>query len=510
MPTKTIRRTLEYASLAKESIRLRWTRNDKSREAAQRLVAQRLGKLRGLPQKVGQMMAFSADQQRRDAFGDLFESADPLPWQTMRPILEQTWEVDPDTLFEKFETVGKAASLGQVHAATLAGGRKVAIKVQYPGIREAVLTDLKGLGWLAKPFGNMSRGFDLEGYRSTILEGLEEELDYRIEAKNQREFATGPGNCAEIIVPQVDEALSSENILVTEWVDGDSWATVQANWSESDKSELGRRLFSWFLSCIFSHGLVHADLHPGNVRFLRGTQGPKIVLYDFGSLYRMSTQERAFLLRLIDATRRQCEAPLPLLAGLGFNADLLQPLAGRLPALCRVLFEPFCVEHPYDVSQWRLSERLNELLGEQRMNFRMAGPPRLIFLMRAFQAVLTYLKGLDAKVMWGRLIEEHIRRQRTQVDRLILPKLASEDFSVLAKQMKVEVRRDGRVKACVALPASAIDRLEDFLDPQTLSRIKQEALDLEAIVRDVRKRGYAPGPVFELADHHRDVKVWLE
>lgn len=510
MPTNTIHRTLEYAGLAKDSLRLRWTRDDKSRQAARRLVAQRLGKLRGLPQKVGQMLAFSSDEQHQDAFGGLFEDAEPLPWSTMRPILTEAWEVDPETLFEQIEPHGKAASLGQVHAATLSQGRKVAIKIQYPGIREAVLADLKGLGWLAQPFGNLRRGFDLEGYQAAILAGLEEELDYRREATNQRQFAAGPGNCHEVIVPRVDAELSSETILVSEWIDGDSWETVQANWTAPEKAELGRRLLRWFLESVFTHGLVHADLHPGNVRFIRGSDGPQIVLYDFGSVYRLTLEERLSLLRLIEATRQQSEAPLPLLAALGFNADLLAPLSARLPALCRVLLEPFCVEHPYNTQQWKLSERLNSLLGNERMNFRIAGPPRLLFLLRAFQAVITYLKGLDAQVMWGRLIQEQLQRHRTEIDQLPLPRLEAADFSVLARQLKVQVKRGDRVKACVTLPASAIDRLEEFLDPETRKRIEREGLDLAAIVQDVRRRGYVPGPVFELTDPLRDVKVWLE
>ncbi|RCS56025.1 AarF/ABC1/UbiB kinase family protein [Bremerella cremea] len=510
MTLKTIQRTIAYANLAKDSLQLRWARDDKSREAAQRLVAQRLGKLRGLPQKVGQMLAFSSDEQRQDAFGGLFESAEPLPWATMRPILEQAWEVDPETLFEKIETQGKAASLGQVHAATLTKGTKVAIKIQYPGIRNAVLADLKGLTWLAKPFGNLQRGFDLAGYQTTILAGLEEELDYRREAANQREFAAGPGSSSEVIVPRVDETLSTENILVSEWIDGDTWEKVQAEWTQQEKTELGQKLLRWFLESLFTYGQVHADLHPGNIRFIRGCGGPKIVLYDFGSVYRLTDTQRWTLLRLIDATRRQSEAPLPLLAELGFDVDLLQPLSGRLPALCRILLEPFCSDYPYDVRQWKLSPRLNELLGDERMNFRIAGPPRLLFLLRAFQAVITYLTGLDAQVMWGKLVEPHLQRERAAYGKLSLPKIVSDDFSTLAQKLKVQVKRGGMVTACVTLPASAIDRLEDFLDPQTCQKIAEERLDLKAIVRDVRHRGYVPGPVFELTDPQRDVKVWLE
>lgn len=501
---------MDYARLAKSSLQLRWSHDAKSREAAHRLVAQRLGKMRGLPQKVGQMMAFSVDEERRDSFGALFEDAQPLPWNSVRPILQAAWSIDPETLCKTIDPQGRAASLGQVHAAELDSGRKVAIKIQYPGIRDAVLADLRGLGWLASPFGNLNRGFDLSAYRETILAGLEEELDYSREARNQASFAKGPGRCPYVVVPRVDQGLSSENVLVTDWIDGDSWETVVRTWTAGEKQELGQRLLEWFLQCVFEYGQVHADLHPGNIRFVRSPQRIQIVLYDFGSVYRMSASERTMLLRLINETRGKGESSLPLLTGLGFNPELLHPLADRLPAVCRILLEPFLVDRPYNLASWRLSERLNALLGDDRMNLRIAGPPRLLFLLRSFHNVVTYLKGLDSKISWSQLVEPHIKRNQPSMNSLPLPRVKEKKASAKATHLKVRVMRGGELKACVTLPARAIDRLESLLDPETLSRIEREKLDLEAIVRETQDRSYAPGPVFEMTDTQREIKVWLE
>ncbi len=510
MPTQSIRRTWDYAQLAKETVKLRFSREGKAKHAAQCLVAQRLGKLRGLPQKMGQMIAFRSSETDSNAFDSLYESSEPLPWSTMRSVLEAAWEADPESLFQQINPAGKAASLGQVHHATLSTGHEVAIKIQYPGIRQAVLADLHSLGWLAKPFGNLSQGFDFDGYRTTILQRLEEELDYKLEAKAQKAFAVGPGQNPWVIVPRVDEELSCENVLVSQWIDGETWQQVIATWPSDQRRELGRRLLVWFLESVFCFGQLHADLHPGNVRFQRTEDGPKIVLYDFGSVYRMDDSERLALLRLIRATRQQDESPLPLLTMLGFEPDLLQPMSARLPALCRVLLEPFCVDHPYDTRRWSLSERLNDVLGEDRMNFRIAGPPRLIYVLRAFQGIVNYLKGLDAKVLWGQAIERYLQEYQKELNALVLPKIAGEDFATIAQRLKVQVSRNGRLKANVTLAASAIDRLEQFLDEETLSRIQEEKIDLQQITADVRRRGYAPGSVFELSDPRREVKVWLE
>jgi len=80
------------------------------------------------------------------------------------------------------------------------------------------------------------------------------------------------------------------------------------------------------------------------------------------------------LARLIQATIARTEPPWPLFLKLGFNHEYLEPMADKLPALCRTLFEPFCVEYPYDLADWQLGSRMSDLLGDDRWNFRIAGP----------------------------------------------------------------------------------------------------------------------------------------
>ena len=109
------------------------------------------------------------------------------------PVIAEQWNCDPETVFSEIEPHGRAASLGQVHRATLRDGRTVAIKVQYPGIRQAVEADLKMLGWLSKPVGDLRRGFDLTDYRGAIRDSLDEELDYVREAEHQRRYAEATG-----------------------------------------------------------------------------------------------------------------------------------------------------------------------------------------------------------------------------------------------------------------------------------------------------------------------------
>ena len=121
----------------------------------------------------------------------------------------------------------------------------------------------------------------------------------------------------------------------------------------------------------------------------------QLLLYDFSCTYQPTDDERRTLARLIQATVYRNESPWPLFLKLGSDQEYLELLADKLPALCRVLFEPFCAEYPSDPADWRLGERVSDILGPGRLNFRIAGPAGLVFLLRAFYGLTYYLQGLE-------------------------------------------------------------------------------------------------------------------
>ncbi len=141
--------------------------------------------------------------------------------------MESAWGGPLNQVVRSIDPRGLAASLGQVHRAELLDGRLVAVKVRYPGIRQAALSDLKMLGWLSAPVGDLRRGFDLTSYRTEILRDLEDELDYRVEARNQHHFRSIAADMTNWTVPCVIEELTSENVLVSQWVDGERFDAVR-------------------------------------------------------------------------------------------------------------------------------------------------------------------------------------------------------------------------------------------------------------------------------------------
>lgn len=513
MPLATLQRAAGYLDLAKSACQLRASDDALVQRRVRRHLAERMGRLRGLPQKLGQMLSFTdRDEAVAEQYESLQEAAEPLPWTTVEALLVRAWGRPVSEVLAEVDQRGCAASLGQVHRATTRDGLEVAVKVQYPGVRDAVETDLRMLGWLSIPLGNLRRGFDLRRYRDVIRQDLDRELDYRAEAAHQRSFRGWAAREPFLIVPRVLDEFCTDEVLVSAWEDGDAWATVSEEWSLEDRRELAAQLVRTFLHGLFMRGQVHADLHPGNLRFRRTAAGPKLVLYDYGCIYEPSRDVVLALLRLIRATEQHCEPPLPLFVKLGFRKEYLEPLADKLPAMCQVLLEPFIADYPFDLEQWRLDERLADILADDRWNFRIAGPAEMIFLLRAFHGLLHYLRGLRTPVNWRRQLWPCMHALSSEMASLAVPvdTRFHRDFRSLAQWLKIRVSESGRTKVELTSNARSIDDLEHLLDPDLMKKIKDRHILLESIVRDIRRRGYTPGPVFELDEGPRHVAVWLE
>jgi hypothetical protein len=514
MPLSTLRRLTGYADLARRAYQLRRADDEQIRQQARRHLVGRMGRLHGLPQKLGQMLSFShaAESQPASDFASLQDQAEPLPLEAVQGVMEEAWQKPLSKVLSAIDPKAHAASLGQVHRAKTLDGRDVAVKVQYPGIRDSLHSDLKMLGWLSVPVGNLKRGFDMSGYQQVILADLERELDYRQEAREQQSFVEWSQMNRFLVVPRVIDELSTDEVLVTEWQEGERWEAIREIWTNAERRQLAEGLLDFFLQGLFCRGAMHADWHPGNLRFRRSPTGVQLLLYDFGCVYKPTDDERLGLLRLIRATCLHNEPPYPLFLKLGFQRDYLEPLADKLPALCQVLFEPFLHNAPYDVADWRLAERVSDILGNDRWNFRIAGAPGLLFLLRAWHGLAFYLQGLRTTARWRRALDPCLDAFASQLDRL--PVEASKnnhrDFSSLSTHLKIRVRERGEIKVEVTSRATEIDNLSDLLDDSLRQKITDRGINLSHIVADIRSHGYLPGPVFDLLDGSKQIQVWLE
>ncbi|MEU4891375.1 AarF/ABC1/UbiB kinase family protein [Streptomyces sp. NPDC044780] len=273
-----------------------------AREVQQRTAEQMfkvLGELKGGAMKLGQAMSVFESalpeeiaKHYRAALTKLQEAAPPMPTRTVHAALAERLGPDWAELFQEFEDKpAAAASIGQVHRAVWHDGRTVAVKVQYPGAGEALLSDLNQLSRFARVLGPLVPGLDIKPLIAELRERVAEELDYELEAASQRAHAEEYAQDAEIMVPEVVH--QSDQILITEWLEGIPLSEVIADGTQEERDRAGQLLARFLFSGASRTGLLHADPHPGNFRLLTGDDpdGPperwKLGVLDFGSVNRL-------------------------------------------------------------------------------------------------------------------------------------------------------------------------------------------------------------------------------
>ncbi|WP_245679482.1 ABC1 kinase family protein [Actinomadura hibisca] len=256
--------------------------------------------------KFGQVLSTRRDLLSEESAAELARLQDqvaPAPAADVERVLTEELGASPHAVFAEFDPVPlAAASVGQVHRARLRSGAEVVVKVQRPGVRPLVERDLDILGRLAVSLERRTRWGRALGVVE-LAEGfataLREELDFRVEARNMAAVAAGRG----LRVPAAHPELSTERVLVQEWLDGVPLAQADPIIAAHglDRAHLARELLGALLTQIMRDGVFHADPHPGNIMLLRDGS---LALLDFGSVGRLDGRSRAALEHLLIAVGR--------------------------------------------------------------------------------------------------------------------------------------------------------------------------------------------------------------
>src|SRR3954466_15847567 len=292
-------------------------------EAAERMV-DALGQLKGAAMKIGQLASFidtdflppEYRELYQDKLSQLRSEAPSMPWKQVREVLEEEWEDPVEELFDDFEEeAAAAASIGQVHRATLPDGRRVAVKIQYPGVAKALRADMQNAGMILRLAKALAPGLDAKAAAEELKERVLEELDYEFEAQNQRTFSRGYRGHPFIHVPDVITRLSRNRVLVTEWVDGMGFEDVK-QLPQAERDRFAEIVFRFCFGSIYHLQHFNADAHPGNYILM---EDGKVAFLDFGMTKQLDKEQIELEIAAVEATLDEDPEELRVALGeLGF------------------------------------------------------------------------------------------------------------------------------------------------------------------------------------------------
>jgi len=260
-------------------------------QTAEQIVAV-LGTMKGAAMKLGQVMSFLdvglVPEEFREEFQEklaaLRDAAPKVSFQQMKKVIEQEYEEPLDEVFETFDPVPiAAASIGQVYKARMHDGRDVAVKVQYPGVASAVRADMQNLGMILRLMKRVAPGLDPKALGDEIRARIDEELDYELEAGNQRTLARIFRGHPFIVVPDVITRLSRERVVVSEFVSGRGFEEIK-QLPQAERDRIGEMIFRFYFGCMYRHHQFSGDPHPGNSLLL---DDGRMAFLDFGLFKRI-------------------------------------------------------------------------------------------------------------------------------------------------------------------------------------------------------------------------------
>jgi predicted unusual protein kinase regulating ubiquinone biosynthesis (AarF/ABC1/UbiB family) len=382
-------------------------------------LASTLGEMKGAAMKIGQLASFVDTEFLPPEYAEIYQeqlahlrtSAPAMPWEKVSKVLEEEYLGDPlDELFADFEQKAfAAASIGQVHRATLHDGRAVAVKIQYPGIAEALESDMRNAGVIMRLARAFAPGLDAKAVAEELRLRVMEELDYEYEAQSQRSFARAYRGHPFIYVPDVLTRLSRRRVLVTEYVEGVGFQDVKGL-PQADRDRFGEIVFRFSFGSIYHLQQFNADPHPGN--YILMPDG-RVAFLDYGMTKRLDREQIELEQRAIDAaSRRDPEALRRSLHDLGFIKNPSKLDAERL------------MEHVMMVGGWYMEDREIQLTPERVMKViestsdprspyydlmrRESIPAEELMGRRMETGVLAVLAQLRAKRNWHRISREWI------------------------------------------------------------------------------------------------------
>ena len=381
-------------------------------------VAEVLGEMKGAAMKLGQLLSFvdldlppEVRSAYHDALAGLRDDAPPMDIAVIREVIREDFGAGADDVFAAFDDVPlAAASIGQVHAATLHDGRDVVVKIQYPDVADAVRSDLANAELFAPLAKIFSPNQEIEPLLEELRERIDDELDYQREAQYQRAFADRYRDHPFILVPDVIGDLCRRRVLVSERVHGRKFDDVVKNADEAERQRVGEIIFRYAFGSIGRFRLFNGDPHPGNYLV---TDDGNVAFLDYGSV-KMFSRERFASMREVDAAvvRGDRDGFLAAMRKVGFIPPNVQLDEDMVWDWFRLYTKPLLADQPFTFT----SEFATEVLATTSdprspyysMLRRLNLPSDYLLLTRIHLGLNSVLGRLDASNEWLGIHHEYV------------------------------------------------------------------------------------------------------
>ena len=367
-----------------------------------RRLADRLSEMRGAAMKMGQLLSMDSGQilppQLSEILTRLREDAHRMPLGQVAQVLDDSLGKQWKEAFERFDFKPiAAASIGQVHRATLKDGREVAVKLQYPGIERSIDSDIRNVGLLLKLSGILPDGINLEPLLDEARQQLHHEADYEHEADLLRRFHALLEQDQRYTVPGVVDELSSGRVLTMDFLHGDPIETIE-NLESAKRNDAARHLTELAFREVFDWGLVQTD--PNFANYLYDRETGVIQLLDFGAAREHDTQQRTDMRMLLNAcVANTDELILDAAARVGYlGSDDPSGYADSVLLLLRTATQPLRATGPFRFGNSDLARQMGEQVKQMRLGNRYSRMPpmHILFLHRKLGGLYLLLSRLRA------------------------------------------------------------------------------------------------------------------
>ena len=362
--------------------------------------------MRGPMVKIAQLTAMVPEllpEPYRRALLELCDQVPPMPWGLAKRCMAESLGPNWERLFDTFDSKARfAASLGQVHAARLHSGQRVACKIQYPSVSLSLESDLQSLGWVLRFYDKWSRAIRTQNLHEELCTRLRQELDYSQEARHIHHFRSLFQDHPFVTLPTVVSHLSTKDVLTLSWLEGKTMNQAKTQPQEVRNRIAAQLIHAWYRP-FFQAGWMHGDPHQGNVTWHE--QG--INLLDWGCARSFSKTFVRGIIQLYEGTLHNNPAQRhDAYAQWGVH-PLNKATCEGLDLWTGFLMAPFVHPRACALSDVSCPTQGKAIAQQAHTSFRQAGgvtlPADLLIFDRVAVVLGSLIMQLDAKAVWSDL-----------------------------------------------------------------------------------------------------------